>query len=497
MDDNVLTSSAAPTPSVPREVVPAQVPPPAQPIAVASSEIAPNSHPTFAKRTVVQSEPIVTPSVPLEVVPAQPAPKSQPTFAKRTVVKQVANPPLPLASSGVNPAQPFAVPQIDVPKSERIVVKLPVIAPPPPPRTHQDVDPPARMDVNNTGDNVSSEEIPTRTAPITFARRKVANLPRIRTPAPNNVVLGTTVDAMEAILPTHRPPTPSNDTPSLADLQPPTPTPAPLPPQTQCQHMIIIDLAEAVGAPSTSSRSPLEFTPIEHHKLLPPSISPINRPQKDLSLVLPQPVVLDWLGTASPRAIAMYYDQAHPSPTSVQNPTFCQIDASGSSPSAQVDLDEMMSRFTTLHRLPDSHIPKSIQTIPDLSIPASEDEGTPARQSEGITAAPIDKITQTPQMDDRPSDPSVDASNIAGPSIQAGNVPNQESVWQLPPRPGWKFPGDYPSRSRLHLHDAHKRVILEATQDMHLLSQIARSLEEHTSKINNLRELIWELEDGL
>ncbi|KDQ48948.1 hypothetical protein JAAARDRAFT_201282, partial [Jaapia argillacea MUCL 33604] len=494
----------------------------------------------------------VTPSVPLEVVPAQPAPKSQPTFAKRTVVKQVANPPLPLASSGVNPAQPFAVPQIDVPKSEvgqqsqptflqRIVVKLPVIAPPPPPRTHQDVDPPARMDVDNTGDNVSSEEIPTRTAPITFARRKVANLPRICTPAPNNVVLGMTVDAMEvdngrigleaplqngnprlpqsagpsvplddipptphlhqhvkrqAILPTHRPPTPSNDTPSLADLWPPTPSPAPLPPQTQHQHMIFVDSAEAVSAPSTSSRSPLEFTPIECHKLLPPSISPINRPQKDLSPVLPQPVAPDWLGTASPRAVAMYYDQAHPSPTSIQNPSFCQIDTSGSSPSAQVDLDEMMSRFTTLHQLPDSHIPKSIQTIPNLSIPASEDEGTPARQSEGITAAPIDKITQTPQMDDRPSDPSVDASNIAGPSMQARNVPNQESVWQLPPWPGWKFPGDYPSRSRLHLHDAHKRVILEATQDMHLLSRIAWSLEEHTSKINNLRELIQELEDG-
>ncbi|KDQ53077.1 hypothetical protein JAAARDRAFT_197855 [Jaapia argillacea MUCL 33604] len=496
----IVKSVSTPPPSVPQQAVPAQLPPPAPTTAAVSSEIATNSHPTFARRTIVKCNLIAAPpSLTLEVVPAQPVPKSQPTFTRRTVVTQVANPPLPLAIVGVIPAQPVPVPQIDAPKSEvsqqsqptfsrRVVVKLPVIvevpeAPPPPPHTNQDVNPPARMDVDNTGNTVSSEENPPRTAPITFARRKVANLPHVRTPAPNNAVPGTTDEAMEAILPTPRAPTPSNGTPSVDDSRPPTSSPAPPPPKTHRPHMIFVESAEAGGAPSTSSRSPLEFTPIDQYKLLPPSVSP-------------QSVVPDWLGTGSPRAVAMYYDQAQPSSTSVQNPTFCQIDASGSSPPPPVDLDEMMSKFTNLHRLPDSHVAKSVQTIPHVLIPASEDKGATTKPSEGITAALIDKITQTPQMDDRPSDPSIDASNIAGPSMPAANVPNEESVWQLPPRPGWTFPGDYPSCSRLHLHDAHKRVILEATQDMHLLSRIARSLEELTSKINNLRELIWELEDG-
>ncbi|KDQ49820.1 hypothetical protein JAAARDRAFT_200519 [Jaapia argillacea MUCL 33604] len=346
------------------EVVPAQIPPPAQPIAVASSEIAPNSHPTFAKQTIVKSKPIAaTSSVPLEVVPAQPVTKSQPTFAKRTVVKQVANPPLPLASSGVNPALPFTIPHIDVPKSEvgqqsqpsflrRIVVKLPVIAPPPPLQIHQDVNPPARMDVDNTSDNMSSEEIPPRTAPITFARRKVANLPCTCTPAPNNAVPGTTGHALEV---DHAPP----------------------PSQTQPQCKILADSVKGRGAPSTSSWSPLEFTPIERYKLLPPSVSPISRTHRDLSSVSPQPVIPDWLGTRSLQAIVAYYDQADPSPASIQNPTFCQLDASGSSHPAPADLDEMIASFTTLHRLPDSHVPKSVQTIPQVSIPASEDKGIP------------------------------------------------------------------------------------------------------------------------
>ncbi|KDQ56915.1 hypothetical protein JAAARDRAFT_194862 [Jaapia argillacea MUCL 33604] len=377
--------------------------------------------------------------------------------------------PLSLSSSAVNPAQPFTIPEINASKSEvgqqsqptflwRTIAKLPVIAPPLPPLTNQDVDPPARMDVNNTGDNVSSEEIPTGAAPITFARRKVNNPPCLRTPAPNNAVPSTTVVAMEV------------DNGPIGSEAPPK-----------------------IGKPKLPRSTGL---PIDRYKLLLPSVSPINRPHRELSPASPQPVVPDWLGTASLRAIAVYYDQANPSPASVQNPTFCQIDACGSLPPAPVDLDEMISRFTTLPLLPDSHIPKSVQTIPHVSIPASEDKGTPTRQSEGITATPIDKITQTPLMVDRPSYLSADASNIAGPSMPAGNVPNQESVWQLPPQPGWKFPGDYPSRSRLHLLDAHKRVILKATQDMHLLSRIARSLEEHMSKINILRELIQELEDG-
>ncbi|KDQ49344.1 hypothetical protein JAAARDRAFT_200927 [Jaapia argillacea MUCL 33604] len=243
MNGNVLTSLAAPSPSVPVEGVPAQLPAPAQTIALASTAVAIKSHPTFAKRSVVKLEPITAlPSVTQDTGPAQPVPKSQPNFLRRTVVKQVvhlpspssqtkvsvpqsdaialAHPivarrtiatlpvvaPLSVTSSGVIPAQPVSLPEIDTLTSEvgqhsrptflrRVIAKLPVIAPPPP-RTNQDVNHPTRMDVDNPGDNVSSEN-PTKTAPVTFARRKVTNLPHNRTPAPNNAVQGTTDEAME------------------------------------------------------------------------------------------------------------------------------------------------------------------------------------------------------------------------------------------------------------------------------------------------------------